>query len=59
MSFPYAYWVQAARPKTLAISFTPLFVGGAMAAADTGAFLPLPWLAALIASRRHIAVINP
>jgi 1,4-dihydroxy-2-naphthoate octaprenyltransferase len=44
------YWLLAARPKTLFVTITPLIVGGTLAHVDTGTFLWLPWLVALLAA---------
>jgi 1,4-dihydroxy-2-naphthoate polyprenyltransferase len=47
VSVPLSPWLLAIRPKTLALSLSPLLLGGALAQADSGALHWLPWLAAL------------
>jgi 1,4-dihydroxy-2-naphthoate octaprenyltransferase len=44
---PLRYWVEAARPKTLAASFCPVLLGCALAFRD-GVFAPLPALLCLL-----------
>ncbi len=47
---PFRAWLAAIRPKTLALSVSPVLVGTALAFFEKGTFLPLPFFAALAAA---------